>query len=147
MNIVTRLLLELQEMSLLAARAARGIFRKPRYIPESITQMDYIGVGSMTIIILTGFFTGGVLTLQTYQTLESYGAVDQRARCEILPGPGFFFTRVLLQQAVPRRRSQKEVAESIRRFREKIAAEGRGLTAEEVVDMIHEGREEQDKDK
>ena len=55
--------------------------------------------------------------------------------------------RVLLQQAVPRRRSQKEVAESIRRFREKIAAEGRGLTAEEVVDMIHEGREEQDKDK
>ena len=55
--------------------------------------------------------------------------------------------RVLLQQAVPRRRSQKEVAESIRRFREKIAAEGRGLTAEEVVDMVHEGREEQDKDK
>ena len=55
--------------------------------------------------------------------------------------------RVLLQQAVPRRRSQKEVAESIRRFREKIAAEGRGMTAEEVVDMIHEGREEQDKDK
>ena len=55
--------------------------------------------------------------------------------------------RVLLQQAVPRRRSQKEVAESIRRFREKIAAEGRGMTAEEVVEMIHEGREEQDKDK
>src|SRR3989442_3535234 len=39
--------------------------------------MDYIGVGSLTIIVLTGFFTGGVLTLQTYQTLESYGAVDQ----------------------------------------------------------------------
>jgi phospholipid/cholesterol/gamma-HCH transport system permease protein len=27
--------------------------------------------------MLTGFFTGGVLTLQTYQTLASYGAVDQ----------------------------------------------------------------------
>jgi len=77
MNIVTRLLLELQEMSLLAARAARGLFKKPRYIPETIAQMDSIGVGSLTIIILTGFFTGGVLTLQTYQTLESYGAVDQ----------------------------------------------------------------------
>jgi plasmid stability protein len=53
--------------------------------------------------------------------------------------------RILLQQAVPRRRSQKEVAESIRRFREKIAAEGRGMSAEEIVEMIHEGREERDK--
>src|SRR5947207_5007391 len=77
MNIVTRLLFELQEMSLLAGRAALGIFKKPRYVPETIAQMDSIGVGSLTIIILTGFFTGGVLTLQTYQTLASYGAVDQ----------------------------------------------------------------------
>src|SRR5437773_7627902 len=77
MNIFKRLLLELQEMSLLSARAALGIFKKPRYIPEMIAQMDSIGVGSLTIIVLTGFFTGGVLTLQTYQTLASYGAVDQ----------------------------------------------------------------------
>src|SRR6266705_4008393 len=77
MNIVTRFLLELQELSLLAARSARGLFRKPYYLPETITQMDDIGVGSLTIVILTGFFTGGVLTLQTYQTLASYGAVDQ----------------------------------------------------------------------
>jgi len=77
MNIILRFLLDLQEMSVLAAQAARGIFRKPRYVPEAIAQMDYIGVGSLTIIILTGFFTGGVLTLQTYQTLASYGAVDQ----------------------------------------------------------------------
>ena len=77
MNLVTRLLLELQEMTLLAARAAGGLFKRPRYIPEALTQMDSIGVGSLTIIILTGFFTGGVLTLQTYQTLESYGAVSQ----------------------------------------------------------------------
>jgi len=77
MNFATRALLELQEMSLLAARAGRGLFKKPRYIPETIQQMDVIGVGSLTIIILTGFFTGGVLTLQTYNTLASYGAVDQ----------------------------------------------------------------------
>src|SRR5438128_10172469 len=77
MNFAKRFLLELQEMSLLAARAARGLFRKPHYVPETIAQMDSVGVGSLTIIILTGFFTGGVLTLQTYQTLASYGAVDQ----------------------------------------------------------------------
>jgi plasmid stability protein len=53
--------------------------------------------------------------------------------------------RVLLEQAVPRRRSQKEVAESIRRFREKIAAEGRGWSNDEIVDMVREGREERDK--
>jgi phospholipid/cholesterol/gamma-HCH transport system permease protein len=39
--------------------------------------MDLIGVGSLTIIVLTGFFTGAVLTLQTYPTLASYGALDQ----------------------------------------------------------------------
>ena len=77
MNIATRFVLELQEMTLLSARAARGLFRKPHYVPEAIAQMDSVGVGSMTIIILTGFFTGGVLTLQTYQTLASYGATDQ----------------------------------------------------------------------
>src|SRR5437016_771913 len=77
MNFATSALLDLQEMSLLAARAARGLFKKPRYIPETLQQMDVIGVGSLTIIILTGFFTGGVLTLQSYHTLDSYGALDQ----------------------------------------------------------------------
>ena len=77
MNFATRGLLELQETTLLAARAVRGIFKRPRYIPETIAQMDAIGVGSLTIIILTGFFTGGVLTVQTFPTLKSYGAQSQ----------------------------------------------------------------------
>ena len=77
MNFVTRALLELQETTLLAARAVRGLFKRPRYIPETIAQMDAIGVGSLTIIILTGFFTGGVLTVQTFPTLKSYGAQSQ----------------------------------------------------------------------
>ncbi|HEX8097132.1 MAG TPA: ABC transporter permease [Pyrinomonadaceae bacterium] len=77
MNIATRAVLELQEMTLLAARAARGLFRRPRYVPETVAQMDIIGVGSLTIIVLTGFFTGGVLTLQTYPTLASFGALNQ----------------------------------------------------------------------
>ena len=80
MNLATRALLELQETTLLAARAARGIFKRPHYIPETIEQMDVIGVGSLTIIVLTGFFTGGVLTLQTYPTLQFYGAQGQTGR-------------------------------------------------------------------
>ena len=62
---------------MLAARALGAVFKRPRYIPETIAQMDAIGVGSLTIIVLTGFFTGGVLTVQTYPTLQSYGAVNQ----------------------------------------------------------------------
>ncbi|MGB7923149.1 MAG: ABC transporter permease [Pyrinomonadaceae bacterium] len=77
MNIALRLLLELQETTLMAARAVVGFFKRPRYIPETIAQMDAIGVGSLTIIILTGFFTGGVLTIQTFPTLKYYGAQEQ----------------------------------------------------------------------
>ena len=77
MNFVTRGLLELQETTLLAARAISGLIKKPRYLSETIAQMDAIGVGSLTIIILTGFFTGGVLTVQTFPTLKTYGAQSQ----------------------------------------------------------------------
>src|SRR5947209_5882503 len=77
MNFVTRALLELQETTLMAARAFSGLFKKPRYLAETIAQMDAIGVGSLTIIILTGFFTGGVMTVQTFPTLKAYGAQSQ----------------------------------------------------------------------
>jgi phospholipid/cholesterol/gamma-HCH transport system permease protein len=77
MNFATRALLELQETTLMATRAFRGVFKRPHYIAETISQMDSIGVGSLTIIILTGFFTGGVLTVQTFPTLRSYGAQSQ----------------------------------------------------------------------
>src|SRR5882762_1182998 len=77
MNFATRALLELQETTVMAARAASGLLKRPRYLPETIAQMDAIGVGSLTIIILTGFFTGGVQTVQTFPTLKSYGAQSQ----------------------------------------------------------------------
>lgn len=77
MNFLARAIFELQETTLLVARAARGLFKGPRYFPETVSQMDAIGVGSLTIIVLTGFFTGGVLTLQTFPTLRFYGAQDQ----------------------------------------------------------------------
>lgn len=80
MNLITRALLELQETTLMTARAFRGFFKRPYYFPETIVQMDLIGVGSLTIIVLTGFFTGGVLTLQTFPTLQFYGAQSQTGR-------------------------------------------------------------------
>lgn len=64
----------------MTARAVAGLFKGPRYLTETIAQMDVIGVGSLTIILLTGFFTGGVMTLQTFPTLAFYGAQSQTGR-------------------------------------------------------------------
>jgi phospholipid/cholesterol/gamma-HCH transport system permease protein len=77
MNFIKRGVYDLQETMLLAARSLGGVFRRPRYIRETISQMDIIGVGSLTIILLTGFFTGGVLTIQTFPTLAYYGQQKQ----------------------------------------------------------------------
>src|ERR1039458_8649689 len=65
-----------QEYSILAGRAIGNIFSRPRYWADIFTQMDSIGVGSMPIIILTGFFTGCVLALQSVTALKEFGAVS-----------------------------------------------------------------------
>ena len=77
MNPLKKFLFELQEISILSFGALMALFTKPRYIPETIKQMDLVGVGSLPIVILTGFFTGGVLVLQTFPTLSYYSAQGQ----------------------------------------------------------------------
>lgn len=74
MDLIRQFLLELQEITNLLWRAIKGLRKKPRYFNEIVNQMDQIGVGSLGIVVLTGFFTGGVLILQAYPTLEYYGA-------------------------------------------------------------------------
>jgi phospholipid/cholesterol/gamma-HCH transport system permease protein len=69
-----------QEYSLLCARAIGDLFSKPRYIADTFTQMDSIGVGSLPIVVLTGFFTGCVLALQAATTLKEFGAVNMTGR-------------------------------------------------------------------
>ena len=63
-----------QDYSLLSARALGNLFRRPFYGADIITQADMIGVGSLPIVVLTGFFTGGVLALQSASTLAQFGA-------------------------------------------------------------------------
>jgi len=64
----------IQEYSLLSARAVGNLFRRPFYGADIITQADLIGIGSLPIVILTGFFTGGVLALNTASSLAQFGA-------------------------------------------------------------------------
>lgn len=80
MNFLTKFLFELQEVSQLLWNVAAGLFRRPRYVDEIIRQMDLIGVGSLPIVLLTGFFTGGVLVLQTFPTLQYYGIHNETGR-------------------------------------------------------------------
>jgi phospholipid/cholesterol/gamma-HCH transport system permease protein len=80
MNPLLKFLFELQEISFLIWRAFSGLVRGPRYISETIRQMDLIGVGSLPIVLLTGFFTGGVLILQTFPTLQYYSIQSEAGR-------------------------------------------------------------------
>jgi phospholipid/cholesterol/gamma-HCH transport system permease protein len=70
-----RTVLSIQEFTYLLRDSVRYVFTPPRYIVDTLVQMDLIGVGSLPIVLLTGFFTGAVLALQSYRTLETFGEV------------------------------------------------------------------------
>ena len=73
MRFIVKAIYSIQELALLTWRALRSFFRPPLYSREILSQMDVIGVGSLTIIVLTGFFTGGVLALNSANTLQRFG--------------------------------------------------------------------------
>lgn len=66
-----------QDFIFLSGRALRNLFRRPRYGSDILMQMDIIGVGSLPIVVLTGFFSGAVMGLQMSRALAQYGATGQ----------------------------------------------------------------------
>jgi phospholipid/cholesterol/gamma-HCH transport system permease protein len=73
-NAVKRRILSLQEFFILAGKAIGFIFARPFYGGDLVQQMDAIGVQSLAIVVLTGFFTGMVLALQTAVNMARFGA-------------------------------------------------------------------------
>jgi phospholipid/cholesterol/gamma-HCH transport system permease protein len=67
-------LLEVQEYIRLCWAALKGISTRPRYWHDIVEQFELIGIGSLTVVLLTGFFTGAVLALNTGITLDQFGA-------------------------------------------------------------------------
>jgi phospholipid/cholesterol/gamma-HCH transport system permease protein len=63
----------IQEFYELAGRAFRNVARRPHYVDDILLQMDAIGVGSIPIVLLTGFFTGAVMAMQMGRSLQQYG--------------------------------------------------------------------------
>ncbi len=67
----------MQEFYVLAGSALRNVFRTPHYSDDIFLQMDLIGVGSLPIVVLTGFFSGAVMALQMARALQQYGQVGK----------------------------------------------------------------------
>ena len=71
---VKGVVLAVQDYTQLSARALAGVFSRPRYPREWLAQMDALGVRSLSIVVLTGTFTGMVLALQSAASLDAFGA-------------------------------------------------------------------------
>jgi phospholipid/cholesterol/gamma-HCH transport system permease protein len=66
--------LEVQEYVRLVGAAFRGLLSPPIYRHDIIEQFDEIGWGSLTVVVLTGLFTGAALASQSGLTLDQFGA-------------------------------------------------------------------------
>lgn len=65
-----------QDYALIGVRAVGNFFARPRYFADMIQQADLIGVGSLPIVVLTGFFTGGALAQNSGVTLQRFGSLN-----------------------------------------------------------------------
>jgi phospholipid/cholesterol/gamma-HCH transport system permease protein len=65
-----------QDYILLSAQAIANLFRRPLYIADILQQADLIGVGSLSITVLAGLFTGAVLAMNSASTLERFGSLS-----------------------------------------------------------------------
>lgn len=71
---VIRVVSEMGRMMLLFIDSVLWVFRPP-YRPFLIVkQMEFVGVKSTLVVIITGLFTGGVLALQTYYGFRMFSA-------------------------------------------------------------------------
>jgi phospholipid/cholesterol/gamma-HCH transport system permease protein len=66
-------LANIQDYSRLAGRSLANLATGPRYIQDTLDQMDDIGVGSLPIVLMSGFFIGAVMVLQTGSQFVRFG--------------------------------------------------------------------------
>ncbi len=77
LELVKSPVLAVQDFYVLTGRAIRNVVRRPHYFDDVFMQMDIIGVGSLPIVVMTGFFSGAVMAMQLSKALSQYGAVGQ----------------------------------------------------------------------
>ncbi|HEY6945436.1 MAG TPA: ABC transporter permease [Candidatus Acidoferrum sp.] len=72
-GVTKRAVAAIQDYSLLSFRALANLATPPHYFQDTLDQMDDVGVGSLPIILLSGFFIGGVMVLQTGAQFVRFG--------------------------------------------------------------------------
>ena len=75
-EVAKRSVLKVQDYTRLSVRAITNLFTRPRYLQDTLDQMDDIGVGSLPIVLLSGFFIGAVMVLQTGSQFQRFGQVS-----------------------------------------------------------------------
>ncbi len=60
----------------MSLQSLTNLFTPPRYGQDTLDQMDDIGVGSLPIVLLSGFFIGAVMVLQTGAQFQRFGQVS-----------------------------------------------------------------------
>lgn len=65
---------EFGKVSLIFYRGTLNFFIPPMRFRLIVQQMEFIGIQSLPIILLSGAFTGAVFTLQSYQAFHLFGA-------------------------------------------------------------------------
>lgn len=70
---VKRAVAAVQDYSELSVRAMTNVLTGPHYLQDTLAQMDDVGVGSLPIILLSGFFIGAVMVLQTGSQFVRFG--------------------------------------------------------------------------
>lgn len=79
-NLAKQFVLTVQDYTLFSLRAVLNFISPPIYWADLIQQSDIIGVGSIMIVVFAGFFTGGVLAIQSAATLAAFGATAVTGR-------------------------------------------------------------------
>lgn len=72
-DVVKRAVAAVQDYALLSLRATANMATGPHYLQDTLDQMDDVGVGSLPIILLSGFFIGAVMVLQTASQFVRFG--------------------------------------------------------------------------
>lgn len=68
-----QLLANIQDYAEMAGRSLANLASGPRYLQDILDQMDDIGVGSLPIVLMAGFFIGAVMVLQTGSQFTRFG--------------------------------------------------------------------------
>ncbi len=64
---------QVQDYVGMSARSLANLATGPRYFQDVLDQMDDIGVGSLPIVLMSGFFIGAVMVLQTGGQFVRFG--------------------------------------------------------------------------